>query len=359
MVRRALTMNGPIRKLNFVAKWDDEMAIDIRAHLIGVAMKLNQDAVGFPRVQAVILLLLLLSVAVPTLAAERISYIHTDALGSPVAITDTRGVVIERKLYEPYGVLNGGAHGGPSYAGHVQDDSTSVIYMQQRYYDPQIGAFLSVDPISAYSDPVRAFGRYRYANGNPYGFTDPDGRQACGKDTTCRLEQGETGGVAFNRGSGAKQSEGTGYRGQTAYGRPVQPSDPAWTRDERVLRQMETAWQESNPFAPPVKRGLPGSIKHEQGGWVIQPYGSGAPELHRAAPGTRDRMGFDVVRKPSEFECGCTVLGFFHSHPNTREEGYAPGANSGDYRFLYYMGVPGMIRSHSGYEFVPIPEGGK
>ena len=46
----------------------------------------------------------------------------------------------------------------------------------QRYYDPTIGRFLSVDPVTAYSNPIGAFNRYWYANNNPYRFTDPDGR---------------------------------------------------------------------------------------------------------------------------------------------------------------------------------------
>lgn len=35
-----------------------------------------------------------------------------------------------------------------------------------------------MDPITAYSNPVGAFNRYRYANNNPYKFTDPDGPDA-------------------------------------------------------------------------------------------------------------------------------------------------------------------------------------
>ena len=41
---------------------------------------------------------------------------------------------------------------------------------------PQIGRFLSVDPVTAYENPLGAFNRYKYANNNPYRFTDPDGR---------------------------------------------------------------------------------------------------------------------------------------------------------------------------------------
>lgn len=48
----------------------------------------------------------------------------------------------------------------------------------QRYYDPAIGRFLSVDPVTANSVTGSNFNRYWYADGNPYKFTDPDGRQS-------------------------------------------------------------------------------------------------------------------------------------------------------------------------------------
>jgi RHS repeat-associated protein len=72
------------------------------------------------------------------------------------------------------------------------DAQTQLVYMQQRYYDPMAGRFLSVDPVAA---SAGGFNRYWYANNNPYKNIDPDGREACGKDTTCRLQQGERGGT--------------------------------------------------------------------------------------------------------------------------------------------------------------------
>ncbi|SFV29103.1 RHS repeat-associated core domain-containing protein [Pseudoxanthomonas sp. YR558] len=103
---------------------------------------------------------------------------HTDALGSPVAVTNLAGAVTERHDYEPYGTMIGKpTYQGIGYTGHVQDGVTGLTYMQQRYYDPGIGTFLSVDPVTALGAPIGQFHRYRYANGNPYKFTDPDGRQ--------------------------------------------------------------------------------------------------------------------------------------------------------------------------------------
>lgn len=51
--------------------------------------------------------------------------------------------------------------------------------MQQRYYDPQIGLFLSVDPVAADGGSGVSFNRYKYAANSPYSFKDPDGRQEC------------------------------------------------------------------------------------------------------------------------------------------------------------------------------------
>ena len=108
-----------------------------------------------------------------------VKYQHVDALGTPVAVTNAAKTTIETGEYEPYGrLVNKPLFDGPGYTGHVQDAATGLTYMQQRYYDPLLGVFLSVDPVTAYSNPVSMFNRYRYASSNPFLFVDPDGRQA-------------------------------------------------------------------------------------------------------------------------------------------------------------------------------------
>ncbi|MEL1264112.1 RHS repeat-associated core domain-containing protein [Pseudoxanthomonas putridarboris] len=125
-------------------------------------------------------LLVVLAAVMPAVAGAQttVKYVHTDALGSVVAMTDAIGAVVETtREYEPYGLqLTPAVQDGPGYTGHVQDAATGLTYMQQRYMDPQIGLFLSVDPVTAYSNPVGQFHRYRYAANNPYRFVDPDGR---------------------------------------------------------------------------------------------------------------------------------------------------------------------------------------
>jgi RHS repeat-associated protein len=127
-------------------------------------------------------LLLVAALLVPmgAVAQTTVKYVHTDALGSVVAMTDASGAIVEgHREYEAYGQqLTPVVQDGPGYTGHVQDAATGLVYMQQRYYDPMLGKMLSVDPVTAYEKPITNFCRYCYARNNPYKFTDPDGRDS-------------------------------------------------------------------------------------------------------------------------------------------------------------------------------------
>ncbi len=142
---------------------------------------------------------------------------HTDALGSPVAVTNTAGTVADRTDWEPYGAAIGKPnYSGVGYTGHVMDGVTGLTYMQQRYYDPAVGQFLSTDPVQAMNG---VFNRYDYAYDNPYKFIDPDGRfgagATCSGNQNCSSEQGKSKTGENNLGTvtvTAKGVRGTIYR---------------------------------------------------------------------------------------------------------------------------------------------------
>jgi len=122
--------------------------------------------------------LLLCSALVSPAQADQVTYYHTDALGSVVMESDAAGQVTYSREYRPYGdQVLGTPKDGPGFTGHVADVDTGLTYMQQRYYDPGIGRFLSVDPVTADGNTGGNFNRYKYAANNPYKFTDPDGRR--------------------------------------------------------------------------------------------------------------------------------------------------------------------------------------
>lgn len=104
---------------------------------------------------------------------------HTDALHSAVIETDASGVASHMERYSPYGEqTDGNYEQGPAFGGHVTDAATGFSYMQQRYYDPVLGRFLSVDPVAPDTKIGNNFNRYWYGNDNPYKMIDPDGRLA-------------------------------------------------------------------------------------------------------------------------------------------------------------------------------------
>lgn len=112
-------------------------------------------------------------------AADVVTYYYTSPQGTVLAKADSAGNLISTADYRPYGSQAlGTPEQGPGYTGHVNDVDSGLVYMQARYYDPEIGRFLSTDPASTTPGSVVAFNRYVYASNNPVLNIDPDGRQS-------------------------------------------------------------------------------------------------------------------------------------------------------------------------------------
>jgi RHS repeat-associated protein len=112
-------------------------------------------------------------------ALERVTYYHNDALGSPVAATDSSGNLLWREEYEPYGERILREDGGTNslwFTGTQEEEAFGISYFGARWYDPGIGRFMGVDPIGFNSDDIQSFNRYAYADNNPYVYVDPDGK---------------------------------------------------------------------------------------------------------------------------------------------------------------------------------------
>jgi RHS repeat-associated protein len=167
-------------------------------------------------------------------------YQHADAQGSIVAQTNATPGIIERTAYSSWGApLNHDNDDEPGYTGQLQDSLTGLTYMQQRYYDPEAGRFLSVDPVDVDSSSGANFNRYWYANDNPYRFTDPDGRCAGSLLSNCSFSTSPatiilvaTGGAAGSRAKAQRQSASSSQSIESA---AQQPQD-----EGRTLTQGES-----------------------------------------------------------------------------------------------------------------------
>ena len=121
-------------------------------------------------------------------------YTHNDLLGSALSSTTSSGGIKWREQYTPFGEkwLNpSGNKDNVGFTGHIQDDRTGLTYMQARYYDPDIGRFLSIDPVGFRPSKPSLFNRYAYASNNPYRYLDPDGRDSTDANDRAAEEEDE------------------------------------------------------------------------------------------------------------------------------------------------------------------------
>ena len=107
-------------------------------------------------------------------AQADVTFVHTDALGSPGAETNSAGQLVRLSHYKPFGEELEQKKDDIAYTGHKYDRAFGLIYMQARYYDPVIGRFYSNDPVGFTGD-IATFNRYSYVGNNPYTYTDPTG----------------------------------------------------------------------------------------------------------------------------------------------------------------------------------------
>jgi RHS repeat-associated protein len=64
------------------------------------------------------------------------------------------------------------------YTGEQADTETGLIYLRSRYYDPEIGRFISRDPFTGFDTNPQSLNRYTYVHNNPVRYADPSGRVA-------------------------------------------------------------------------------------------------------------------------------------------------------------------------------------
>lgn len=122
-----------------------------------------------------------------------------DHLGSASVVTDAAGAAVEESGFYPYGQdrsRQGVFQSEYRFTGQEFDRETGLYYFGTRYYDPEMGRFVSVDPLSLEKDgklfnsggysgifdtespPVGSTGRidaYAYAYDTPVNLADPTG----------------------------------------------------------------------------------------------------------------------------------------------------------------------------------------
>ncbi len=107
-------------------------------------------------------------------------YYLTNYRGDVLALIDATGAFVAKYTYDAWGNILSQKGSMASvnpyrYAGYRYDEETQLYYLMARYYNPDTGVFLSLDPVRGDTmNPITMNG-YNYANNNPVMYVDPDG----------------------------------------------------------------------------------------------------------------------------------------------------------------------------------------
>ncbi|MBQ7246603.1 MAG: DNRLRE domain-containing protein [Lachnospiraceae bacterium] len=115
-------------------------------------------------------------------------YLVRNAQGDVTAITDSSGTVLAAYEYDAWGKLvsTTGTYAGTlgiwnqlRYRGYVYDADTGLYYLQSRYYDPNVGRFISADDTSQLGNDgeFTSYNLFLYCNNNPVCLIDIDGNK--------------------------------------------------------------------------------------------------------------------------------------------------------------------------------------
>ena len=106
-------------------------------------------------------------------------YYQYDGLGSVRSLTDRKGITRGLYAYDAFGkplITASLVDNDFQFTGEQMDDETGLIYLRSRYYDPEIGRFISRDSFPGFDTATQSLNRYTYVQNNPVVYADPSGK---------------------------------------------------------------------------------------------------------------------------------------------------------------------------------------
>jgi RHS repeat-associated protein len=106
------------------------------------------------------------------------NYYHGDHLGSSNVVTDETGQQVSLTEFTPLGSTfkqTGSYDPKHKFTGKELDASTNLYFYGARYYDHEIGRFITADPTIQHPYDPQDLNRYAYCRNNPLNLIDPSG----------------------------------------------------------------------------------------------------------------------------------------------------------------------------------------
>ncbi|AMX82386.1 hypothetical protein GS3922_01045 [Geobacillus subterraneus] len=107
-------------------------------------------------------------------------YYHLNGHGDVVALTDASGNVVAQYEYDAWGNIlsktGALATANPyRYAGYYYDEETGLYYLMARYYEANMGRFITRDTFHGFENEPQSLNQYAYTKNNPVNSIDPNG----------------------------------------------------------------------------------------------------------------------------------------------------------------------------------------
>ncbi len=105
-------------------------------------------------------------------------YFLEDGLGNNRFLTSSSGGKSKSYDYDPYGNIRNESGIYDSvfqFQAQQFDDTTDFYYLRARMYDPELGRFISEDPVDGDIKRPNTYNGYNFAGNNPVNSTDPSG----------------------------------------------------------------------------------------------------------------------------------------------------------------------------------------
>ena len=108
-------------------------------------------------------------------------FYHADELGSVTAVSDSDGKLAQSYRYDAFGNPREGRTASVDspfrFTGREWDPAARLYFFRTRYYDPQLGRFLSVDAAPVSIGAPETLDAYAYVHNSPTRLVDPMGAQ--------------------------------------------------------------------------------------------------------------------------------------------------------------------------------------
>ena len=124
------------------------------------------------------------------------SIYHTylkDQQGSTTSIINEDGTLSAAYDYSDFGetteITGSGFDNQVCYTGGIYDEETGLYYLNARYYDPELGRFLSQDTYRGMPEESDQWHLYAYCANNPINYVDPSGHKVITESSTIKRKQ--------------------------------------------------------------------------------------------------------------------------------------------------------------------------